>query len=76
MYSPVFRSRDILVGAGVGVKVRLRLTAPAPPYCTVDKTVAILNDILFVPSNIDSWQINKQIIKNKWIFSRKEGEML
>ena len=76
MYSPVFRSRDILVGAGVGVKVRLRLTAPAPPYCTVDKTEEILNDILFVPSNIDSWLINKQIIKNKWIFSRKEGEML
>ena len=36
-------SRDILVGAGV--KVRL--------HRTVDKTEEILNDILFVCSNID-----------------------
>ena len=39
------RSRYFLVGAGVKVQLRL--------FITVDKTEEILNDILFVYSNID-----------------------
>ena len=38
----------------------------------------ILNDILFFRSKIDKTirLIKKQILENKWIFSRKEDEML
>ena len=39
------------------MKVQLRL------FITVDKTEEILNDILFVYSNIDQRQLKKQILK-------------
>ena len=58
----VLRSRYFLVGAGA--KVRLPATAS-----TLDKTGEILNDILFVSSQIDKRLFKKQILVHKWKFS-------
>ena len=55
-WAPVLQSRYILAGAGAGVKVRLWL------HITVDETEEILNDIIFVRSNIDK-RLIKKILK-------------
>ena len=54
---------------------RSRCEGPAPGSgSTLDKTEEILNDILFVCSNIDL--IKKQILTSKWTFSSKAVGML